>query len=783
MATKLRPYQSKAVADIRRALSRKRSVVLQMPTGAGKTRAATEIVSTVRGGVWFVCHRQEIIRQAGKAFAAAGIDFGVISPRNDFEPEKRIQIASVQTLKNRLRDLPEPKTVIWDECHHVAAKSWSKIREALPNARHVGLTATPERLDGKGLSEWFDTLICGPGVGDLIKQRYLSDFRYFAPSEPDLRKAKITAGDYNKSDIAKIMNTPVLIGDAVDEYLSKAKGKRALAFCSSVDASKSLVRRFKRKGIAAVHVDGTTPADERDQAVADLESGKIKVLSNVEVFTEGFDVPVIDAVILLRPTKSLMLFRQMVGRALRVASGKSKALILDHAGLWLDHGFPNDEIPWSLDGGARKARIASLRESGGGYLRRCPECKEVYRECVEVCDCGHVFEGGREIGKHDGRLYELRSAAPEGCVTRQEFSRLTGINRTTIDNWINHAGMPNQLGYPVLKDALGWVDGKGKRDELAKRHAPHGYIDAVSNAQFARETGISTNTILKLIVKGMPSAPNGWPLRSEALKWLAENHKSRIHRPFDVPDYENYVAPKVFEREHNLCVGMTYLLRQRGLPCASNGWVHSMLGKKWVEDNVATKAMERTETVKAFASRMNVDPMTIGAWKRKGLPYHKPSGKIYSERAEAWAREHKAKYITAVPKDDEYLTVGQFAAVIGVHPSVLKKGGRWNNLPRGPRSLVPKRRALEWVRNQRFATLHPMDVKNVTEYERRGTFSKRIGVTDGWPSAWAKRGLPCAPNGWVHIQRGLEWVRDNTNIKIPDSAWPKGARETLQAAE
>ena len=165
----LRPYQAAVIESARHALTTKGSVVLQMPTGAGKTRVASAMIAEGSETTWFICHRQEIIRQAAKAFAAAGIDFGVVSPAIDpdtkkpypFEPSKPVQIASIGTLKRRMADLPPPATVFWDECHHVAAKSWAAIREQLAGTKHIGLTATPERLDGRGLSEWFDELVVG----------------------------------------------------------------------------------------------------------------------------------------------------------------------------------------------------------------------------------------------------------------------------------------------------------------------------------------------------------------------------------------------------------------------------------------------------------------------------------------------------------------------------------------------------------------------------------------------------------------------------------------------
>lgn len=767
---KLRAYQRTAIESARRALTKSGSCILQMPTGAGKTRAATEIVATSRGVIWFVCHRQEIERQVAKAFTAAGIDFGIVSPRGEMQPKKRVQIVSVGTLPRRIKRLPVPKLVVWDECHHVAAKSWASIRTKLKGARHLGLTATPERLDGKGLGEWFAELVTGPGISELIKRGYLSEFRYFAPSDPDLTNAKLQAGDYKKADLGRVMNTPVLIGDAVREYKKNAKGKRALAFCASVEASKALAAKFNAERIAAAHVDGATPTADRERLVEELAAGRIKVLCNVEVFTEGFDLPAIDAVILMRPTKSPTLLLQMIGRGLRKAKGKDVAIIMDHAGLHRDHAWFADDWHWSLDGGAAKARRASVARGP----RRCPECKEVRFERVEVCACGYEFPTGREIGEFDGVLTEVRSAVPEGCVTREAFAQLVGAARTSVDNWVNKENMPTVRGYPVRAAALEWVEENQKLDSCAKKRSPVGFPTAVSAAEFSRETGISTNTILTSISRGMPAAPNGWPLRDKALLWLRKNHRSRIHRPFDVEDPENYVSPKSFETENGLHPGMTYILRGRGLTCASNGWVHREQGREWLSRNLVAKSAEKTETVRAFAERYKISTATITAWKKIGLPHHAASGKVYTDRAEKWVTKHKIDVVTPLPTDDEYLTTKQFAGIVGVHFSVFKNE-RWAELPRGPRGSIPRRRALEWVREQKFSKLPPMDVSCPDEYEPRGMFCKRIGFNDGWASVYAKRGLPCASNGWVHIQRGLEWVRDNTNIKIPASAWPKKA--------
>lgn len=644
----LRPYQSAAVDAALVALADKGSAVLQMPTGAGKTKTATAIIEREDGPTWFICHRQEIERQASAAFTAAGIDHGIVSPRASPDYGKRVQIVSVATLARRMADLPAPKLAVWDECHHVAAKSWAKVREAMADTRHLGLTATPERLDGKGLSEWFSEIVTGPTTRELIDAGWLSEFRYFAPSDPDLTAAKVQAGDYKKGDIAKVMNTPVLIGDAVAEYKRSAPGRRALAFCASIDASKALVARFNADGIPAAHVDGTTPTDERDAAVSALAAGTISVLSNVEVFTEGFDLPAIDTVILMRPTKSLALFLQMIGRVLRLAAGKDGALIFDHAGLWLDHGWFDIPVDWSLDGGARKRRISKM---GDSRLRRCPECKEVRVERVETCGCGYEFPTGREIGEYDGALREVRGPLPNGVVTRAEF-----------------------------------------QDKF----------------------GISKGCLFYQISKGLPIDDAGNIPLQRAIEWLQKNPPVGIPPLFleNPHEYENLAS---FERR----VGRSDLAYIHGgtLPRASNGWVHIPSALRWIEEN-----------------------------------------------------ENKSRKIKGVV--DGVASKAEFAKIVGISnggalSSMIKRG-----LP-VCHGGIPLDAGIEWIRAQNSNRRPPLDVKDPANYESAKSFSIRLSIDPHRIPALAERGLPCASNGWVHIQRGLEWVRDNTNIEIPPEAWPQ----------
>jgi superfamily II DNA or RNA helicase len=705
---KIRAYQRTAIESARRAPTKSGSCILQMPTGAGKTRAATEVIATSRGVIWFVCHRQEIERQAAKAFTAAGIKFGIVSPRGNPEYDKRVQIVSVGTLARRIKELPEPRLVIWDECHHAPAKSWAKLRAKLKNARHLGLTATPERLDGKGLREWFAQLVTGPGIAELIKKGFLSEFKYYAPSDPDLTKAKMQAGDYKKADLGKIMNTPVLIGDAVREYKKHAKGKRVLAFCASVEASQALAAKFNQSGIKARHVDGATPTAERDAAVQDLAVGKIKVLTNVEVFTEGFDLPAIDAVILMRPTKSPTLLLQMIGRGLRRAKNKDVALIFDHAGLHRDHAWFADDWHWSLDGGAAKARRKAVTRGP----RRCPECKEVRAERIEVCSCGYELPTGREIGEFDGVLTEVRGVVPDGCETRYRFGLRHGISNFSVGNLIER-GLPSD-GVFVLAGADNWL--------LAYRDSKEVSRGFVTINKFANKVGVSVSAVRKWISKGMPVQKKKYgsitPYR-DAIAWLRQNVnlKSTVLRSKQKTAPEGKITLVGFAKRIGFARHTSALrLVKHGLPFdgkfvpldEADAWIRAnpskLLMARKLSKAVTTRSSNRPvgcETVHAFSKRISVFHDTVKKYIRQGMP-----------------------------------TNGKFVKIID---------------------------ALKWVE------------ENINSFESRASFARRVGVVGTSITNWiVDRGLPYDPKRGIPIQAGLEWVRDNRpDIKIPASAWPK----------
>ena len=390
-----------------------RSIVIQSPTGSGKTLLTAHMVKTAAAKgmtAWFCVHRRELVKQSIRAFAEVGVNHGVVAA--GFLEAKRhaVQIASIQTLIRRYERLRRPQLIIWDECHHIAAGSWAALRKAIPEAFHIGLTATPERLDGKGLAEYFDVMIEGPSVEWLIENGYLAPYRIFAPQGISVAGVHTRMGDFAKDELLAVADKPTITGDAIKHYLKHAAGKRAVVFCVSIEHSKHVVEQFRQAGIPAVHVDGETETEARDQAIRRFTNGEVRVLSNVELFGEGFDLPSLEVAILLRPTQSLGLYLQQVGRALRPSPGKTEAIILDHAGNCERHGLPDEERQWSISGREDKTRRGA---NAVASVRVCPRCFAAQYPGRASCTyCGHVFEAKpRQVEHVEGDLQEVDTAA------------------------------------------------------------------------------------------------------------------------------------------------------------------------------------------------------------------------------------------------------------------------------------------------------------------------------------------------------------------------------------
>lgn len=406
----LRPYQIELIDKARAAMQRGcKSMILTSPTGSGKTLLTAHMLKTAASrGVrsLFIVHRRELIKQSMRAFTDVGVDFGVIAAGFYEQSAPMVQIASVGSLARRLPRLKKPGLVVWDESHHLGAKSWASIRASLPGAYHIGLTATPCRTDGKGLGKYFEELIHGPSVEWLIENGFLSKYRLFAPPTQSLQSVRTRMGDFVKSELAAIVDKPTITGDTISHYKKHAAGKRAIVFAVSIEHSKHIVAQFQAAGVSAQHVDGETPSHDRDHALSEFKAGNTRILCNVDLFGEGLDVEAIEAVILLRPTHSLGLHLQQLGRGLRPFPGKDVTTILDHAGNTERHGLPDEHREWGLEGIDRTKRDAA---SQGPAIRSCPNCFAAARSAATVCaHCGHVFEiQAREVQEAEGELEEI----------------------------------------------------------------------------------------------------------------------------------------------------------------------------------------------------------------------------------------------------------------------------------------------------------------------------------------------------------------------------------------
>ena len=425
----LRPYQNQLANDIRAAFGSGANRPLAVsPTGSGKTVLFSYITSQVlkRGSrVIIVAHRREILDQISATLKRVGVPHGFIQAGKSASIQPAM-VASIQTLARRLDTVPAPDLVIIDEAHHSVSKSYVQMFAAWPTAKFIGVTATPERLDGKGLGAMFDRMVMGPSVQWLIDNGFLAQPVYYAPREVvDLSQVHTVAGDFDRSEAEEIVDTPRITGDAVTHYVRFCNRQRAVAFCISVAHAQHVADTFNSCGIPSASIDGTLDPEVRKQRVEDLTAGKILVLTSCELISEGFDLPAVNAAILLRPTHSLSMHLQQVGRALRPYPGKTNAIILDHVGNCLRHGLAEQERDWDLSGREKRLKKSSLVET-----KQCSKCFAIF--AGTVCpQCGSQREiSVREIEEVDGELQRL---SIEDISKKREERREEGKCKTLDD--------------------------------------------------------------------------------------------------------------------------------------------------------------------------------------------------------------------------------------------------------------------------------------------------------------------------------------------------------------
>lgn len=368
----LRPYQQDLIDDIRNAIAHGRhSVCAVLGCGGGKSiiQGSIAAMATAKNNnVLFLVHRKELCQQITGTFTACGVDF------------KYCDVMMVQTASRRISRLTEPALIIVDEAHHILSNSYTRILERFPAAVVLGFTATPQRMNEGGLGAVFQQLIESVSTEWLIENHYLAPYKYYGVQLADASKLHTKQGDYDRQEVEDLMNRSAIFGSAVENWQKYASGKKTIIYCSSITTSKNIVKAFQSVGIPSAHLDGTTPKPERDRVVNDFRAGKILVLSNVDLFGEGFDVPDCEAVVLLRPTKSLTLHIQQSMRSMRADPNNPDkvAIILDHVGNYIRHGLPDDKREWSL--AAKKKRKENKIN-----VKQCPNCFAVLPTSARIC--------------------------------------------------------------------------------------------------------------------------------------------------------------------------------------------------------------------------------------------------------------------------------------------------------------------------------------------------------------------------------------------------------------
>jgi superfamily II DNA or RNA helicase len=433
----LRPYQSSLIDLARGSFSRgHHSVLVVAPTGSGKTVIFADIARGAvahNNRVLVLVHRREIMEQTRAKLYDLGITAGQIAPGRPPTADM-VQVAMIQTLVRRLAQVRRPDLIIVDECHHVLPdNSHGRALAYWREVPRLGFTATPERLDGRGLAESFDDLIIGPTIGELVKGGFLSYPVLYAPPGP-ATDYHVRRGDFDTDEQERAMSARSIVGDVIAHYRKHFNGLPAICFCVNVEHSKLMARQFSDAGYLALPVYGDMPDVDRKAALDGLREGRVQVVTSCDLISEGFDTPAVAGVILLRRTMSLGLYLQQVGRSLRPFPGKTRAVILDHAGNYALHGHVLAERQWSLDSQRRDPR-----KEKPPVTTSCPQCYGVWPGTPSRCpSCGYEWKEApakklRDFSAIEGELVEaLPDLPPEDAASMAAFlTRMQGVDAAT----------------------------------------------------------------------------------------------------------------------------------------------------------------------------------------------------------------------------------------------------------------------------------------------------------------------------------------------------------------
>jgi len=403
---------------------------MQLPTGAGKTLIFSEIAKAAEKTgrvIWILVPRNELLQQASEELADVGVNHGIIAPGYNESRAYNVHVVSKDTLIRRYDRIKRPPDFIIVDEAHLALERYKEIAGQYPEARILGVTATPERLDGRGLSELYDVLVEGPKLQALIEAGFLSDFRYFCPPIEGLKDVPRRGTEYAAGELQAWLERRKIYGHALEHYRKYADGRPALVYCRSIKAAAATADRFSAGGYRFENIDGNMTHKRRRMLINALRTGEIHGLTSCDLITYGLDVPRVEAIIMLRPTLSRSLYCQMVGRGLRISPGKNDCVILDHVGNLLEHGHPLSPYRWKFDGRDRRRRRKA--ENNKIIARLCPDLGFLYCDKPTCTGCEHYRGQGRrrELEQVEGNLAEVKK--PVKLAARPVNERAEYIDR------------------------------------------------------------------------------------------------------------------------------------------------------------------------------------------------------------------------------------------------------------------------------------------------------------------------------------------------------------------
>ena len=446
----LRSYQSDLIQRITKSMQNgHHHIIVQSPPRTGKTVVMAEIARRTtdkNNQVMFIIHRKEVLDQAKATFKAQGVNPNLAT------------MGLVQTLCRRVDKLPEPQLILIDEGHHALAKSYQKILEKFKNAYVLIFTATPRRTGQKQLDQIADDIIAGKSIKVLTNEGFLAPFRYFQPPNDFNTKLlkRSSTGDYTNKSMDEAMSNKIF-GHVVKQYQRIADGMQAVVYTYSIESAKRVAQEFNEQGISAKEVDGKTLAVERDKVVSDFKNQKLKILVNVNLFTEGVDLPNVDCVIMARPTMSLALYLQFSMRCLNPRPGKT-AIIIDHANNVQKFGYPDDDRDWKQAVVSGTKSVAKINTEPGMAIITCDYC-------FAVVKASEVKEGKCPLCGQPIKVHEAKKVKDVDLVEAKNRKKLIAeivqndLMKKVANMKVNELTSPAELNaYAKLHGyKQGWV--------------------------------------------------------------------------------------------------------------------------------------------------------------------------------------------------------------------------------------------------------------------------------------------------------------------------------------